>query len=147
MPRPFRFGLQKILDVREQLEEQAKIKLSKAQAFYMEKVRAVERLRETLTEHEASLYKEERLSAADIWLWRNYKERLLLDVARAESAMLEAAKELNRCRREAVLKAKERKLLEKLKEKQAIRHAEDEKLKEQKEFDEMATLRYQPGSL
>lgn len=147
MPRPFHFSLEKILDVREQLEEQAKIKLSKAQAFYREKALAVESIRATLEEHEATLYNEDQFSAADIWLWRNYKERLLLDVKQAESEMLEAAKELNRCRREAVARARDRKLLDKLKQKQAMRHAEEEQLKEQKEFDEMATVRYQPRSL
>jgi len=147
MARKFHFNLQKILEIREQLEEQAKIKLSKAQFFYQQKVAMVEGLRAALGEHEATLYASGAPSADDIWLWRNYKERLLLDVKEAEQTMLEAAKELNRCRREAVARSRDRKLLEKLKQKQALRHVEEEKLKEQKEFDEMATLRYQPRSL
>jgi flagellar FliJ protein len=45
-------------------------------------------------------------------------------------------------RLEAVLRSKEKKILEKLQERQARKHHVAENLSEQKEYDEMATLRY-----
>ena len=145
--RPFYFPLQKILDYRMQLEDQAKMELAKAQQAYQRQVQLVEEMRQKLSEHEGRLYSGESLSTAEMWLWRNYKERLLLDVQQGEQHMLELARALNQRRREAVVRAKDRKLLEKLKTNQMIRHADDEKLREQKEFDEMATLRYEPQTL
>ncbi len=148
MARRFIFSLEKVLDYRAQLEEQARLQLAVAQRAYQEQVARVSGLREALARHERSLNADDGpLSAADIWLWRNYKERLFQDLAKAEATMLDCAKELNKCRREAIVRSKDRKLLEKLKTRQAIRHAEEHKLAEQKEHDEMATLRYQPQAL
>jgi flagellar FliJ protein len=147
MPRPFHFSLQRVLDYRAQLEEQAALALAKAQQAYTAQTGKVEDLRAQIAAHEQSLYADGAPSAQSMWLWRNYKERLQHDLSRAEQRALELARELNKARREAVNRSKERKLLEKLKSNQAMRHEEDEKLREQKEFDEMATLRYQPQGL
>ena len=144
MARPFRFSLQRVLDYREQLEEQARLVLAKAQQAYQAQSDLVKSLREKLAAHEAGLFSKGAPSPQEMWLWRNYKQRLSGDLAKAETKLLALAKELNTRRREAVQRSKERKLLEKLKQNQATRHAQDEQHREQNEYDEMATLRYQP---
>ncbi len=144
MPRPFRFSLQRVLEYRLQLEERAKIALATAKRNYEAQVAIVEGLRQDIAPHETSLYKEEP-TAANMWLWRAYGERLQEDRKRAEARMLALARDLNQARREAVTKARERKLLERLKSNQALRHDQEQQLMEQKEFDEMATLRHQVG--
>jgi flagellar FliJ protein len=68
-----------------------------------------------------------------------------LEEARFAVARIEI--EVTRCRKQAVERAKERKLLEKLKSTQAVKYVREQNLREQKEFDEMATIRYQPQAV
>lgn len=85
--------------------------------------------------------------ADEMWLWRQYDDALQMDLSNAVSRMKQLALNLQKCRTEAVKKSKERKLLEKLKENQAKKYHEEENLKEQKEYDEMATIRFKPKDL
>ncbi len=143
MPRPFTFNLQRVLDYRKQLEEESKLELSKAQRAYQSRVATVRSLRETIDAHEKAMYQGDRLTPQDMWLWRNYRERLGADLQKAEMEMMQQAKVVNRARRTLVSRAKDRRLLEKLKQNKMVRHVHEEAHKEQKEYDEMATLRYQ----
>jgi flagellar protein FliJ len=143
MPRPFRFNLQKILDYRSQLEDQAKLAMAKAQQAHQQQVRLVGEINRNLVEHLETMSQAASLSAADIWLSRNYAKRLAGDLFQARQREVQLAQDVQMRRLELVEKAKERKLLEKLKETQARRHEREENRKEQAEFDEMATLRYQ----
>lgn len=142
MPRPFRFNLQKVLDYRAQVEDQAKQALAKAEQAHQTARARVENLQATLAAHLDAMSRD-ALSAADIWLGQNYAKRLAGDLALAHQNEARLAQDVILRRQELVEKAKERKLLEKLKETQAERHAREENRKEQAEFDEMATLRYQ----
>ncbi|AMK10478.1 MAG: flagellar export protein FliJ [Pseudodesulfovibrio sp.] len=142
MAKPFHFKLDKVLDYREQLEDQAKGVLARARAARDAKAEAVEALEEQLRAHlqtEAA----SRKSANDMWLWRQYKEALEQDlsIGRVELSGLEL--KLQRCRLEAVERSKEKKLLEKLKQTQAKKHHDQENAREEKENDEMATIRYE----
>jgi flagellar protein FliJ len=143
MPRPFRFSLQRVLDYREQLEEEAKLELAKAQRAYQSLVARVRSLRETIDAHEKAMYQGERITPRDMWLWRAYRERLDTDLQQAELEMLQQAKVVNRARRALVNRAKDRRLLEKLKQNKMVRHVHEQAHSEQKENDEIATLRYQ----
>lgn len=142
MPKPFRFNLQKVLDYRAQLEDQAKLALAKAQAAHDEALRLVRVIADMLAAHREAMAAPEGLSAADIWLGRNYERRLKDDLALAQRDEARLAQDVQQRRVELVERAKDRKLLEKLKETQAARHEREELLKEQAGFDEMATLRY-----
>ncbi len=144
--RQFRFALDKVLDYRKQLEEQAKLELAQARQAYAAQVELVQGVRKSLAEHEKALYQEEP-NADTFWLWKQYKERLVEDLARAEQRMRALAQELSKKQRQAVIRSRDRKLLDKLKEKQKERHVREEERLEQKEFDEMATVRYEPPSL
>lgn len=143
MPRPFRFNLQKVLDYRAQLEDQAKLALAKAQQAHQAQTRLIAELDQALAQHRDAMSRSASLSAADIWLSRNYAKRLAQDLAQARELEVRLAQDVQRSRLELVDKAKERKLLEKLKETQATRHEREESRKEQAGFDEMATIRYQ----
>ncbi len=147
MPKPFAFKLQKILEYRRQLEEQAMMVLAKARQEYQAQYETLEKLRAMLDRHTASYYDKPDLSAADLWLWRNYKERLLQDISHAELLLNQLANKVTRARNEAVAKAKDRKLLEKLKTNQAEAYVKEELLKEQKNYDEMSTILYENPNL
>ena len=147
MPGAFQFRLQRVLDYRTQLEEQAKIALAGARRERQAQADALADLKRRLEVHEAKLYAERELTVDDIWLWRLYKERLQFDIKKAEFRLLALSKKVSRRRRELVAKSKDRKLLEKLKTNQAVKFRVEENLKEQSESDEMATLRYQYGNI
>lgn len=142
MPKPFRFKLEKVLDYRGQLEEQAKAALASAQAEYDAQVAVVNDLRNKQAAHIAK-EKESQKSANDMWLWRQYKQALEQDLGKAEYRMSELELNLHRMRQVAVERSKDRKLLEKLKETQAKKYHAEESAREEKENDEMATLRYE----
>ncbi len=142
MPRPFHFSLQKVLEYREQLEERAKLAFSVALREHDAQADRVRRLRDSLTRHEARWFAEP-MSAADIWLWRMYRQRLTEEIKEAEGVLARLRQEMEARRGELVEKSKDRKLLERLKSNKAMEHFHQENLKEQREFDEMATLRYQ----
>lgn len=147
MPRAFRFSLQKVLEYRVQLEDQAKLALAKARQALQEQSARVRGIDERLARHHRDMAEVDGKSAADIWLMRNFAKRLTQDLhlARAEEARLAG---LAKARAEELAqKATERKLLEKLKETQAKRHESEENRKEQAGFDEMATIRYKAPAL
>lgn len=142
MPKPFAFKLEKVLDYRLQLEEQAKAELNKAQHAHDAQASVVRQLTEQLTDHMAK-EQASRTSANDMWLWRQYKEALEGDLSGARYALSELELKLHQRRQEAVDKSRDKKLLEKLKETQAKKHHEEESAREEKENDEMATIRFQ----
>lgn len=142
MSKQFSFKLDKVLDYREQLEEQAKGALARAKAARDEQAAKVSELEELLREHllkEISSHK----SANDMWLWRQYKEALDQDISIARMNLNSLELKLQRCRAEAVERSKDKKLLEKLKATQSKKHHEEENARQEKENDEMATLRYE----
>ncbi|MDQ7833726.1 MAG: flagellar export protein FliJ [Desulfovibrionaceae bacterium] len=141
----FRFSLQKVLDYRAQLEEQAKMELARALHVLLGREQAVRDLREVIAVHAAALEGKTDVTPADLWLWRVYKERLEMDILAAEEAVRQAAAEVARRRTAVVQRSTDRKLLDKLKANQAVRYAREESLKEQKQNDEMAVVRHGAG--
>ncbi|QGY40086.1 flagellar export protein FliJ [Pseudodesulfovibrio cashew] len=142
MPKPFHFKLERVLDYRTQLEDQAKSELARAQHAFDEQAAVVDDLLSRQAAHLAS-EAESRKSANDMWLWRQYKEALERDVADARYRLSELELKLHDSREKAVARSRDRKLLEKLRETQARKHHEEESAREEKENDEMATLRHQ----
>lgn len=142
MPKPFKFKLQRILDYRVQQEESAKNALAQARRTYRNQAKLVEDLKQAHKRHMHEIHTKKELSAADLWLWRNYRERLELDIKKAEHRLKQMAAEVDKRRREVIERSKDRKLLEKLKSNQAMAHAVEAGREEQRDIDEMATLRY-----
>lgn len=143
MAKPFAFKLDKVLEYRRQLEDQARQALATAQARHDAQKKRVESLEIQLAEHVAKGYGRKKTSAGDIWLWRNYKEALEQDLVGEKAALGTLALKLQQCRRDAIARSRDRKLLEKLREQQAKKHHEEQSLDEQKEYDELATICYQ----
>ncbi len=142
MAKPFHFKLDKVLDYRRQREEQAMIALATAQRRYRDQAALLDGLKRRLERAEAEFFGRRQYSPADLWLWRTYKRAADLDIKAAEAELHRLAKELQKARQEVIARAKDRKLLEKLKENQAKRYGDKARLAEQKEFDESSTLRF-----
>ncbi|MCJ2165879.1 MULTISPECIES: flagellar export protein FliJ [unclassified Pseudodesulfovibrio] len=146
MVKPFKFKLDKVLDFREQLEEQAKAALSRAKALRDAQAEVLADLETRMQAHlEAEL--ESRKSTNDMWLWRQYKQALEQDISIVRVDLNSLELKLQRCLTEAVERSRDKKLLEKLKETQSKKHHEEENAREEKENDEMATLRYEPKDI
>jgi flagellar export protein FliJ len=141
MAKPFAFRLQKVLEYRIQLEDQARMALAQAQARHDSQKRVIADIHMRLTAHVERGFGKHAVQA-DIWLWTQYREALDKDLATAKAELEQLASILQTRREEAVLRSRERKLLEKLKERQAKKHHVQESQQEQKEFDEMATIRH-----
>ena len=142
MMRPFHFKLEKILEYRRQLEDQAKLALSLTRQQIAEQNVRVEALHKDL---EACLLKMgslKQMTQPELWLWTGWRKRLELDKKHAQAKLAELKQLAETRRLELVAKAKDRKLLEKLRAKQAEKHGQEEQRKEQKEFDETGTLRH-----
>lgn len=142
MPKPFRFKLDKVLDYREQLEEQAKAALARAKAAYDAQADVVANLEARMEAH-MQKEQESRKSTNDMWLWRQYKDALGQDISVARVELNSLELKLQRSRTEAVERSRDKKLLEKLKQTQAKKHHDEESAREEKENDEMATIRYE----
>jgi flagellar FliJ protein len=141
MSRPFAFKLDKVLEYRGQLEEQAKADLARAAEAYEAKASVVAEMEASFAAH-LDRETESRKSANDMWLWRQYKDALEQDISIARMDLKSLELKLQRCRTVAVERSKEKKLLEKLKQTQAKKYHAEESAREEKENDEMATLRY-----
>lgn len=142
MARPFHFKLEKILEYRRQLEDQAKLALSIARRQLAEQNQRLEALQKDLAACLLEMSSARQMTQAELWLWTGWRKRLELDKTQAQAKLLELRQLAEQRRLELVSKAKERKLLEKLRAKQAEKHGQEEQRKEQKEFDETGTLRH-----
>ena len=144
MAKPFRFNLERVLDIRGQLEERAKMELGKASAACTAKQREIDRIINEKNAREASMSQKAVVMPDELWLWQAYRKRLVADIQTGQIKLAELEEVRERCRRTLVTRSKDKKLLEKLKSNKAERHAQQEKLAEQNENDDMASIRYQP---
>jgi flagellar FliJ protein len=144
---PFRFRLEQVRLYRKQLEEQAMQALAQAVAHRDALKERIAALQQALAEQHARLSRAEDLEAGERWLIQNYASGLKEDLQSARIALEEAEDAVDQRRADLVQKAKERGLLDTLKEKQAARHLQLERQQEQRTHDETATLRYKPAAV
>jgi flagellar FliJ protein len=147
MPPPFRFKLEKVLEYRRSLEEQAKLALAQAQQAHDRQQEVLAQLKDSLEKHRSALNSRRDVTMQDLWLYEQYERRMSQDIIEADAALQELALKLQLCRKNALSRSTDRKLLEKLKTRQAEKHHAEEQQKEQKEFDEAAAVRYEPPDI
>lgn len=143
---PFHFNLQKILNYRMQLEEEAKVRLAQVQQMYIKEEQRFEELQAQLAEKEPSLYRNFDMEAGERWLLENYVKGLRADMAATQLRLRNLHQMVEQARTFLLERAKDRKALEKLKEKQELRYREEERQKELKTNDETATLRFKAAA-
>jgi flagellar FliJ protein len=95
--------------------------LAQAQAAHDAQKQALEDVRQRLAAHNAAGFGQSA-TEADIWLFMRYREALERDEAAAAAELERLASILQTRRQEAVLRSRNRKLLEKLKDRQAGKH-------------------------
>ncbi|NLW80704.1 MAG: flagellar export protein FliJ [Desulfovibrionales bacterium] len=142
MARSFHFKLEKILDYRRQAEDQAKLALSQARAAVRDQVRLLDRVEKELSACVAEMSAPRQMSQADLWLWSGWRSSLELDKNLAQAKLTQLELQAEARHKDLVTKSMQRKLLEKLKAKQAEKHEHEEQRAEQNACDEAATLRH-----
>ncbi|MBQ4133523.1 MAG: flagellar export protein FliJ [Desulfovibrionaceae bacterium] len=135
----FKFKLEQVLRYREQLENQAQMAFMRACMELEAQVRRLNELRASLAKEENLPYK----SPEEFWLRSNFIRSLKEDIGAAELNRQRLELAVERRRAELVKAGQERQLLDKLKDKQAERYAQEQLLQEQKELDEVASLRHE----
>ncbi len=143
----FTFSMQKILDYREMLEEEAKVQLAKAQNMLKKEEERFTSLQNTLAEKKAEMSTQITMDAASRWILENYIKGLHADLTQSHQRLLQLHEILKQCKEMVLIRAKDKKVLEKLKEKQQERHYAAEKEHERKTNDEAATIRFNLATL
>ena len=143
----FRFSLEQVLRYRKQLEDQAMQVFAQAVQARDKRLREKEALETAQREARDKLANPAVLEADERWLLAGYVSALSYDIeqARFDLAALEEA--VDKARSDLTQKAQERKLLERLKEKQANRHRLAENHREQQNYDDIATIRFTPPAV
>lgn len=139
---PFRFSLQKVLDYREQLEEEAKNRFALVQRQYREAKAQLAALSSELETQEARLYGQVIDNAGERWLLESFIKGLRADIEATSARVQNLRVTRDEMRRILAARSMDKKLLEKLKERKYRQFLLDERLKEQRFNDEIATLRY-----
>lgn len=138
----FRFSLEQVLVYRTQVEDKAKAVFGAAQnALNQEQYRQNE-LRETLYAHENKLSTLSISELGERWLIENFMKALRADIEQSKKNIIKLEKKAQEARSKLALAAKDRMIMDKLKEKHEKAFKLEELQKEQREFDEIASIRF-----
>lgn len=140
----FRFSLEQVLRYRKQLEEQAMLAFSRAVGARDKRLAEKAEYEAALGEARARLSRAADLDADERWLVSAYAAALGHDIERARKDLVALEENVDRSRADLTQKAQDRKLLEKLREKQENRHRLAENHREQQNYDDIATIRFTP---
>lgn len=139
---PFRFSLEQVLNYRTQLEQQAKVELARVEQERLREEQRADALRAMLAEQENNLAALTPDKMGERWLAENFIKGLRADLGVTMQRVRNWTVAVEAARTELVSRSKDKKTLEKLKDTQAENHAREEQLREQHEYDEIASLRY-----
>ena len=139
---PFRFKLQKVLDYREQMEEEAKVRLAEATMRHDEAVRALQQAQQALEAERQHQTVDPLMSAAERWVSDQYIKGLTNDVQMADMQERMTAQVQEEARKMLAIRALDRQMLDKLKDRQRRNYQHEELQKEQHFNDEIATIRF-----
>ena len=134
--------MQKILDYREQLEEEAKIQFSEAKRRFDLAQMAFDEVRSALELAKNKARDNPLMSSAEFWINDQYIRGLQEDLTAADMQLKIARQLQTEAQKILTIRAIDKKMLVKLKERQKAAWSHEEKLKEQHFNDEIATIRY-----
>ena len=138
----FRFSLEQVLTYRERLEQQARIELARGEGERIREQRRADEFRAMLEEQTDAMERLAPQQRGERWLAENFIKGLRIDLATALTRVRNWESAAEAARKELLKRSIDKKTLEKLKAKQAEQYAQDERLREQKQFDETASLRF-----
>lgn len=145
----FKFRLQSVLFFRSTLEEKAQLALARAQHLLEEQSQRLQRLRDERQEMMAELERRKQ-GAMAATLYAIYVEGLVGmegEIVRQVGTVEGQEQVVETCRQELARRMQDRKVMERLKEKDFQLFIAETLKREQKQSDEQAILRYGKGRL
>ena len=142
----FRFSLEQVLVYRTQLEDKAKAELGSVISDMNREQARQEALVEDMYEQERQLGVVGVANLGDRWLIESYIKALRVDIRQSIKQVKTLELMVQKSREKLTLCAKDKMIMEKLKEKHEKAFKLDELQKEQREFDEIASIRFQAPS-
>lgn len=143
----FKFSLQQVLAYRGQLKEQAQVNLARVQSELHREQQRAEELREFIMSSEDRLYGLGLNDMGERWLLEHFVKGLRADETATHRRIRMLVASRDEAQQELAQRARDEKVLDKLKEKQAERFAAEERLKEMRSYDETAAIRFKASTL
>ena len=142
----FRFSLEQVLVYRTQLEDKAKAELGSVVSNMNLEQKRQEGLFEEMYAQEDQLGIVGVANLGDRWLIESYIKAIRTDIAQSKRQIKTLEMMIQAARAKLVICAKDRMIMEKLKEKHEKAFKLEELQKEQREFDEIASIRFKAPS-
>ncbi len=139
----FNFSMEKILTYRKQLEDKAKTEVGHIQSNLLRAQNKQAIVIQELRMKEDSLLSLLPASSGERYLLENYIRALKTDVLEINNEIRQLDVMLLAAKQKLTLCSKDKMILEKLKEKSEIKFKAEELQREQREYDEIASIRYQ----
>jgi flagellar FliJ protein len=142
----FPFSLQPLLDWKRNLEEVAQIRLAAKTTLLKAQEEEIERLTLSRLAREEELRKKisRGIPAPEYVLYKRFAEESLAELRIRENQKRETLREIEKDREKLVQLSKEKKILERLKEKKRKAFLYEAEKNEQKKNDEMVIIRRRP---
>jgi flagellar FliJ protein len=142
----FRFSMQRVLDYRGQLEEEAKVRLAEAQRRQREAALRLEGIEAALREARDKAHGTMLEGAAERWLHEGYVKGLCADADAASQQLQLTGKMVNEARTLLTGRAIDKRVLDRFKARKRHQRMREELMMEQHTNDETATLRFKAPS-
>ena len=145
MPKVFQFSLQKVLNLREMVENTRAQKLKKSQAVLKNeqtRLNDIKNKKADFFEGSQTQGSEEQISITDLQISQGYLDHLNKKIEDQTSIVSESLEKVAADRQEVLAAAKEKMILDKLKERQQSQHQKTLRKKEIQNGSELALQRH-----
>ena len=144
---PFSFPFETLLNMKKNLEELSQMRLAKKMNQLREQEEAIQRVIEEILSNEQALKEKigQGMKASEYVVYKVYEEDLTQELQLKKEARKQTKKEIEAEQKILIQLMKERKMFERLKEKQWKRFQSQMERLDQKNSDEMVITRYRPS--
>ena len=143
----FTFPFETLLNMKKNLEELSQMRLAKKMNHLREQEEAIQRVMEEIVSNDRALKEksEQGMKASEYLVYKIYQEDRAKDLLLKRAAMRQTKKEIEAEQKTLIQLMKERKMFERLKEKQWKKFQSQVERLDQKNSDEMVITRYRPS--
>ena len=143
----FTFPFETLLNMKKNLEELSQMRLAKKMNHLREQEEAIQRVMEEIVSNDRALKEksEQGMKASEYLVYKIYQEDRAKDLLLKRAAMRQTKKEIEAEQKILIQLMKERKMFERLKEKQWMKFQSQMERLDQKNSDEMVITRYRPS--
>ncbi|MBP1708615.1 MAG: Flagellar FliJ protein [Deltaproteobacteria bacterium] len=143
----FTFPFETLLNMKKNLEELSQMRLAKKMNHLREQEEAIQRVMEEIVSNDRALKEksEQGMKASEYLVYKIYQEDRAKDLLLKRAAMRQTKKEIEAEQKTLIQLMKERKMFERVKEKQWKKFQSQVEKLDQKNSDELVITRYRPS--